>query len=98
MSNHLYEGLAHFLQECLRGWPCNGGVLNYTKDTVFCVYHVLNHNVFFYVNIMIQDMINSENSMNTTESTNTNMFKIRKDGGPVVIWLFCTFNRDSLHA
>ena len=34
---------------------------------------------------MIQDMINSENSMNTTESTNTNMFKIRKDGGPVVI-------------
>ena len=26
-------------------------------------------------NIMIQDMINSENSMNTTESTNTNIFK-----------------------
>ena len=24
---------------------------------------------------MIQDMINSENSMNTTESTNTNIFK-----------------------
>ena len=29
-------------------------------------------------NIMIQDMINSENSMNTTESTNTNIFKIVK--------------------
>ena len=28
-------------------------------------------------NIMIQDMINSENSMNTTESTDTNIFKIR---------------------
>ena len=27
---------------------------------------------------MIQDMINSENSMNTTESTNTNLFKIRE--------------------
>ena len=27
-------------------------------------------------NIMIQDMINSENSMNTTESTNTTIFKI----------------------
>ena len=27
-------------------------------------------------NIMIQDRINSENSMNTTESTNTNIFKI----------------------
>ena len=26
-------------------------------------------------NIMIQDMISSENSMNTTESTNTNTFK-----------------------
>ena len=26
-------------------------------------------------NIMIQDMINSENSMNKTESTNTNIFK-----------------------
>ena len=30
-------------------------------------------------NIMIQDMINSENSMNTTESTNTNTFKIIKE-------------------
>ena len=29
-------------------------------------------------NIMIQDMINSENSMNTTESTNTNIFKTVK--------------------
>ena len=27
------------------------------------------------INIMIQDMINSENSMNRTESTNTNIFK-----------------------
>ena len=27
-------------------------------------------------NIMIQDMINSENGMYTTESTNTNIFKI----------------------
>ena len=27
-------------------------------------------------NIIIQDMINSENSMNTTESTNTNIFKM----------------------
>ena len=27
-------------------------------------------------NIMIQDMINSEKSMNTTESTNTNIFKL----------------------
>ena len=26
---------------------------------------------------MIQDMINSENSMNTTESTNTNIFKMK---------------------
>ena len=26
-------------------------------------------------NIMIQDMINSENSMTTTESTNTHIFK-----------------------
>ena len=26
-------------------------------------------------NIMIQDMINSENSVNTNESTNTNIFK-----------------------
>ena len=26
--------------------------------------------------IMIQDMINSENSTNTTESTNTNIFKM----------------------
>ena len=26
--------------------------------------------------MMIQDMMNSENSMNTTESTNTNIFKI----------------------
>ena len=31
---------------------------------------------------MIQDMINSENSMNTTESTNTNMFKVRKRWWP----------------
>ena len=30
-------------------------------------------------NIMIQDIINSENSMNTTESTNTNIFKINTD-------------------
>ena len=29
-------------------------------------------------NIMIKHMINSENSMNTTESTNTNIFKILK--------------------
>ena len=28
---------------------------------------------------MIQDMINSENSMNTTESTNTHIFKIIKN-------------------
>ena len=28
---------------------------------------------------MIQDMINSENSINTTESTNTNIFKINTD-------------------
>ena len=28
---------------------------------------------------MIQDMINSENSMNTTESTNANIFKINTD-------------------
>ena len=27
---------------------------------------------------MIQDMINSENSMNTTELTNTNIFKLMK--------------------
>ena len=29
-------------------------------------------------NIMVQDMVNAENSMNTTESTNTNIFKIIK--------------------
>ena len=29
-------------------------------------------------NIMIQDMINSENSMNTTELTNTNIFKMHE--------------------
>ena len=28
---------------------------------------------------MIQDMINSENSVNTTQSTNTNIFKIIKE-------------------
>ena len=32
-------------------------------------------------NIMIQDMINSENSVNTTESTNTNMFKTKSHFG-----------------
>ena len=31
-------------------------------------------------NIMIQDKINSENSMNTIESTNTNIFKSKPDG------------------
>ena len=30
-------------------------------------------------NIMIQDMINSENSMNTTESTHTDIFMISKE-------------------
>ena len=30
-------------------------------------------------NIMIQDMLNSENSMNTAESTNTNIFTIIKE-------------------
>ena len=28
---------------------------------------------------MIKDLINSENSMNTTESTGTNIFKIKTD-------------------
>ena len=32
-------------------------------------------------NSVIQDMINSENSMNTTESTNTNISKIKFDLG-----------------
>ena len=32
-------------------------------------------------NIMTQDMISSENSMNTTESTNTNIFKNMGDFG-----------------
>ena len=40
-------------------------------------------------NIMIQDMIISENSMNPTESTNTNIFKIN------LVFQFCQTMEDS---
>ena len=41
-------------------------------------------------NIMIQDMINSENSMNTTKSTNTNIFRINKLGNWVILFSLIT--------
>ena len=35
-------------------------------------------------NIMIQDMINSENNMNITESTNTNIFRMFSTTGDII--------------
>ena len=47
-------------------------------DAMFYIFSefIMSLILMFFCDIMIQDMINSENSMNTTESANTNIFKL----------------------